>query len=94
MLFLSELWILLEHFPVRFWRNLNLKPFVVNNRGNRIPNIWGICDSHVTPVISVSFQHVTVSVLYNEQLLFILAVYAYTTNILRRDLWLELASLQ
>lgn len=80
LLFLSEPWILIDHFPVRFWRRLNLKPFVVNNSGDRNPDIWGICACHINPtVLAVSIQHVSAFVLDNEQLLFISAVYACTS---------------
>lgn len=55
--FISEPWISLNQFPVRFWSKLNTQVSAVNDRGAQDPNLWCICNCSVTPtVIAVSSQ--------------------------------------
>lgn len=95
-LFLSKPWILLDdQFPSCFWKKLKLKPFIVTKRSNLYPNLWGLWADHLTPVIVSSFhQQISFSIIWENQKIFISAIYARTTDDLRRYLWLELASLQ
>lgn len=94
-LFIAELWIDFDRVPCSFWRKLNLKLFVTNTRDNSIPSLWGLCLMNLTPfVISVTSQQVSFSVDWDCQKVFVSAVYASTCYILRRQLWMDLASLQ
>lgn len=94
-LFIFEPWIFIDQSPSSFWRNLNLKPFVVNDRNGLKPNIWGFCVVHFDHVvISNSAQQVSLSVLHDSQVQYLSAVYASTDHSIRRQLWFELATLQ
>lgn len=42
-LFIGEPSISPAQFPERFWHDLDMKLFVVNNRGSLNPNLWCIC---------------------------------------------------
>lgn len=93
-LFLAKLWIAFDQFPSTFWKKMGLKLFAVNNREPTIPNLWGLCADHIFPtVIATSQQHISLSFKGDSKDMFVSAVYAYTTHTLRRQLWLELASL-
>lgn len=54
-LFISEPWIQLSQVAPSFWNSINLKPFVVNDRGSQLSNLWLLCANHLNPdVISIS----------------------------------------
>lgn len=92
---IAEPFIAVDSVPMNFWNHLNLKPFAVNNRNNILPNIWAFCNPSYDPVILASSrQHISFSIVHENCNLNISAVYAFTSHILRRDLWLELSSLQ
>lgn len=94
-IFISEPMITLESFPRMFWYNLDLKVFAVNSRGDLAPNLWCMCPSSINPVIIASTcQHVSFSVLCNNQSFFISAIYASTSDRARRILWHDLLQLQ
>lgn len=95
LLSVAEPFVSQDQIPSSFWNGLKLKTFVINDKGSLLPNLWGICANSLDPiVVSVSKQHVTYSVVVDNQMLFISAIYACTTHVLRRELWLELANLQ
>lgn len=94
-LFLSEPWIDQSQILVAFWKGLHLKPFVVNNRTQLLPNIWGFCEESIFPtVISVSSQFVAFSVIWEDDTIYTAAIYASTSYIVRRKVLLNLAKLQ
>lgn len=38
-LFISEPWISMDQIPLSFWKQLKLKPIVVNDRADSLPNL-------------------------------------------------------
>lgn len=90
-LFLTEPWINFDQVPISFWKSLKLKPFIFNDRGSQIPNLWGLCADHLNvDVLSQSRQHLSFSLTLNQHRIFIAAIYAATDYTIRRDLWNEL----
>lgn len=95
LVFVSKPKIGLDNFPVNFLKRLNLRVFAINNRDTLTSNIWGICASNLNPsVLAASHQNISLSLVHNSQRVFISAIYASTSHIDRRSLWMELASLQ
>lgn len=67
----------------------------MNNRYPLIPSISGLYSDNLNPtILSSSQQHVSFSVVMHNQLIHISVVYASTSHVVRRSLWMELASLQ
>lgn len=94
-LFIFEPWISFDCFPVKFWKNLNLKLVTVNDRGTLAPNLWCLCKDNWNPsVLEVSDQHISFSIDVNGQVFGLSAIYASTSYLKRRILWSELNSLQ
>lgn len=98
LVFIAEPWILISQIPNGFWQSLNLKVFSVNNRENLAPNLWVICSISMQfcdlTVLAISDQYISLSLVLDRQLYFISTIYASTSHYLRRQLWLDLASLQ
>lgn len=95
LLFIAEPWASISSISPLYWKNLRLKFFAANNRGSLKPNLWAFCEESLNPmVLSSSFQHVSISVYADGIDLFFSAIYACTTYVLRRQLWVELANLQ
>ncbi|KAF1863346.1 hypothetical protein Lal_00031231, partial [Lupinus albus] len=73
------------------WDDLKFKLFVVNNNGNKLPSLWGLCKSGLNPIVMAnSDQHIAMSVDLYGRSMFIAAFYANTKNKFRRALWSEL----
>lgn len=71
MVFIAEPKIRMDQVPISFWKRLNLKIFMVNDRDSDIPSLWGICSISVSPYIIVSAkQHITVFVKVQQEHLF------------------------
>ncbi|XP_019455110.1 PREDICTED: uncharacterized protein LOC109356233 [Lupinus angustifolius] len=51
VVFISEPMVLSNKINPLFWSGLNLKLFTVNDRGNLLPNIWGLCQVGLNPTI-------------------------------------------
>lgn len=86
---------LFDKVPARFWRNMKLKIFALNNRESLRPNLWCLCSEAYDPTIIVnSSQHVSFTVKLDNQIIGISAVYASTSYINRRSLWQQLNVLQ
>lgn len=95
MVFISKPWIFPDQFPVAFWKSIGLKPFVVNNRNTLKPSIWGICADHLDLiVIANSAQQISLSIIYESQTIYVSTIYASINHTTRRQLWMELATLQ
>lgn len=93
-MFLPEHFIEANQVSDQFWSSLSLKIFVVNNRNTLSPNLWGVWHSRLDPLlISVSDQQIAFLVVLDNCRIFVSDVYACTTYILRRQLWLELSNL-
>lgn len=86
---------MLDRIPRGFWQCLKLKVFAVNDKMNLAPNIWGLCSDSISPsVLSVSNQHISLSLLINSDIIFVYGIYASTSYLNRRALWSNLAFLQ
>lgn len=93
-IFLSEPWILVDQFPLDFWKRLKMKVFVVNNRNAFAPNLCGVCSESLSPTVIATFeQQVSLSILWNNEPIFTSAIYASKCHIHRRNLWFELATM-
>lgn len=94
-LLVVESWIKIEQIQDRFWSSLNLKPFVVNEIGSLIPKLWCLCPNNLTPrLINSSKKQISFTVQFENQNIFISAIYAWCSYLQRRTLWEELATLQ
>lgn len=77
-----------DNFPSQFWSSLNLRMFAENSRQNRSPNLWCLCSEHLSPnLIARSDQQVSFSVSFENQILYLSAIYASTSYLHRRRLW-------
>ncbi|XP_019432112.1 PREDICTED: uncharacterized protein LOC109339158 [Lupinus angustifolius] len=77
-----------------FWSALNLKLFTVNDRGSLLPNIWGLCHVGLNPnIISNTSHQISISLILDNQQVFICDVYAHTNYLMRRSLWADILSL-
>jgi len=93
--FLAEPWLLVNSFPKSWFNRLNLKIFVVNNRGTNDPNLWCVCQKQYDPaVVLVDEQHITFTVNDNGTDIGFSMIYASTNYIKRRRLWQALSSVQ
>lgn len=64
LVLIAEPWVEFSSISPSFWKSLGLKPFLFNDRNNRIPSIWCLCSDSLTPAsLSVSVQHCTFSTL-------------------------------
>lgn len=94
MVLLAEPWIDFNRVPATYWRCLGLRPFMFNDRGYRLSNLWRLCTDSVCPTfISSSAQQCSFSVLWEQQHVYISTIYVSTSYLVRRDLWQELSSL-
>ncbi|XP_019451836.1 PREDICTED: uncharacterized protein LOC109353936 [Lupinus angustifolius] len=70
------------------WNSLNLDLFVVNNRGDDLPNLWGLCSRGVVPQVLLSTsQFLAISVTLDNKVVNVCVIYAHTSYIQRRILW-------
>ncbi|XP_019433239.1 PREDICTED: uncharacterized protein LOC109340119 [Lupinus angustifolius] len=90
LVFLAEPKILSNKVAERYWTYLNVKIFVVNDKGSLIPSIWGLCNHDLVPIVLMNNdQHISFSVLVDNKVLHFCVVYANTSYLLRRPLWSE-----
>jgi len=74
---------------------IRVEIFSVNNRNNLIPNLWCICAVRLNPIIyDITDQFVAFNVIEHDKSFGIVAVYASTSYIKRRQLWNDLTNLQ
>lgn len=94
-IFIAEPWMAKENFPESVWRKLNMKCFAVNDRSSMLPNLWCICSVNLDPSIMVlTDQFVAFSVMIENQKIYIAAIYASTSYLVRRKLWQDLNLIQ
>ncbi|KAL6206762.1 hypothetical protein ACLB2K_024009 [Fragaria x ananassa] len=76
-----------------FWKSIGMNLVGVNDRGQRLPNIWLFCSINVLSplVVSSSSPHIFIQFTANGVYNGIVFVYAATTVAERRPLWLSLA---
>ncbi|XP_019450635.1 PREDICTED: uncharacterized protein LOC109352905 [Lupinus angustifolius] len=91
VVFISEPMVPLNKISIVYWSALKLKPFIENDRGSLLPNIWGACREGINPqIISNTAQQISISPMQDNKLAFICAVYAHTNYMMRRTLWSEI----
>ncbi|XP_019435225.1 PREDICTED: uncharacterized protein LOC109341721 [Lupinus angustifolius] len=94
VVFISEPMVPLNKISSVYWSALKLKPFIENDRGSLLPNLWGACREGINPqIISNTAQQISISLMQHNKLAFICAVYAHTNYMMRRTLWTEIMSL-
>lgn len=94
LLFISEPWTNLDQVHSSFWTSHKLKNVALNNKGAQISNLWAFCADHLDPVIlQTSRQHISLSMVWDQQSIYVSGIYAATNHVLRRGLWFELTSL-
>lgn len=65
-----------------FWNEIRMNLFVINNRGNMLPNLWGLCShDHSPTVLHNSSQHINILVSIADKSCYISAVYAHTNYV-------------
>ncbi|XP_019430691.1 PREDICTED: uncharacterized protein LOC109338019, partial [Lupinus angustifolius] len=94
VIFISEPMVPLNKISPMYWSALKLKPFIENDRGSLLPNLWGACRDGINPqIISNTAQQISISLMQDNKLAFICAVYAHTNYMMRRTLWNDILSL-
>ncbi|GAU10446.1 hypothetical protein TSUD_420660, partial [Trifolium subterraneum] len=95
MVFLAEPMIEISQVPTWYWQSLKFDKFCVNNRAPHIPNLWGLWSANVSLVpVFVSSQCIAFEYSFNNAKVYVAAVYAHTSYLIRRQLWADLTSLQ
>jgi len=80
-IFIAEPWMFFEHLPRNWFHRLHFKLFALNQRHDRIPNLWCLCSNHLNPkIISVDNQQISFTFIENNETLAILAIYASTNQ--------------
>jgi hypothetical protein len=93
LVLIAEPWVLFNSLYNRWLLRLGYKLFALNDRNNLIPNLWCICKVNLDPVvISLSDQYVAFTCSDVDKLFGIVAVYASTCYLRRRQLWSSLSS--
>ncbi|XP_019435949.1 PREDICTED: uncharacterized protein LOC109342416 [Lupinus angustifolius] len=88
LVFISEPMIPIVSVSSTFWNSLNLDLFVVNNIGDALPNLWGLCSRGVVPHVLLSTsQFLAISATLDNKVVNVCVVYAHTNYIQRRILW-------
>ncbi|XP_019435172.1 PREDICTED: uncharacterized protein LOC109341683 [Lupinus angustifolius] len=88
LVFIAEPMIVMDDVNNLFWDGLNLKFFAPNNRGSLLPNLWGLCNKSLNPVmIASSNQYIAVSLTMENKIVHLCVVYAHSHYIQRRSLW-------
>ncbi|XP_019416432.1 PREDICTED: uncharacterized protein LOC109327726 [Lupinus angustifolius] len=94
VVFISEPMVPLNKINPLLWSALNLKPFIENDRVSLLPNIWGACRDGINPqIISNTSQQISISLMQDNHLAFICAVYAHTNYLMTKALWVDILSL-
>lgn len=93
--FIAEPWMNFDSFPPTWLHRLDYKLFFCNSRTNKIPNLWWIFLNNLNPIVNnVDDQQVTFSCTMHNQVIFLSAIYAFTSNLKRKELWQKLSFLQ
>ncbi|XP_045810732.1 uncharacterized protein LOC123905142 [Trifolium pratense] len=94
-IFIGEPWMNIDSFPASCLRRLNLEIFKVNFRGRLLPNLWCLCSISLHPT-SIDFDDQQISFMLEENSMqfFVAAIYASTSYVHRRKLWIKHSNLQ
>ncbi|XP_019455197.1 PREDICTED: uncharacterized protein LOC109356329 [Lupinus angustifolius] len=91
LVFLAEPMIAVGDVNNLFWSELQLSVFTLNDRGPRLPNIWGLCKKDLSPsVIVSSSQFMALSLNIDNKLVNLCVVYAHNLYMQRRTLWKDI----
>jgi hypothetical protein len=94
LVLLAEPWVVFNSLINRWLLRLGYKLFTLNDRDNLTPNLWCICKVNLDPlVISVSDQFVAFTCSDVDKVFGIVAIYASTCYVKRRQLWSDLSDL-
>ncbi|XP_026433620.1 uncharacterized protein LOC113331050 [Papaver somniferum] len=92
--FIAEPWVVFDSIPNNFWSSLDLKLVVTNDRGNQLSNLWCLCARNINvTVVSNSMQLIACEATMGDISYFVAGIYASTSYLTRRDLWIELSNL-
>ncbi|KAK9933837.1 hypothetical protein M0R45_021012 [Rubus argutus] len=94
VLCISEPFVALDSIPSSFWSSFNMVVVGTNDRGGLLPNLWVLCKTSIFQsviILSVTDQQVTFQILMDSTPCVLTAVYAKTTIVGRRNLWLDIA---
>jgi hypothetical protein len=95
VVFLAEPMIAFDQVPNWYWNSIKINKYCVNNRAQHIPNLWGLWSTEVALVpFFVSSQCIAFEYSYNNAKVYVAAVYAHTSYLIRRQLWADLTLLQ
>jgi exonuclease III len=95
IIFLAEPMILYEQVPLWYWRSLSIDKFCVNVRLPHQPNLWGLWGNSLTMVpLFISDQCLAFEISDFNSKVYVAAVYANTSYLVRRRLWADLTMLQ
>jgi hypothetical protein len=94
-IFLAEPMISFSQVPSGYWHNIGVNKSCLNNRGHLLPNLWALWSDEVqVSVIFISDQCIAIEVSWQQASVFIAAIYANTSYLIRRQLWADLTYLQ
>lgn len=95
LVFIAEPMVSYDSIPSWFWRNVCVNNYCLNNMEPLIPNLWAMWGSNfVYTVIFVSSQCLVLEYICKGTKLYIARIYASTSYLLRRHLWVDLTRLQ
>ena len=93
--FISEPWMDIAIFSMRWIDRLGMKLFCVNSRGNLLPNLWCFCSKNINHVlINLDDHQITLQVDLNGKIFGLTGVYASNCFVKKRQLWENLENIQ
>jgi len=93
--FVSEPWMHIGNFPRGSFDRIGYKLFAMNDRNDLLPNLWCICTKNMNPaIVSISDQMVAFTFNHNGIVGGMIAEYASTCYLKRRELWNSLNLIQ
>lgn len=93
-LFVAEPWMSLDMFSLYWFLKLGLKLIVVNKMPNKMPNIWCFCKSSINPIIIyVGDEAIAFTIMIDNKVFGLVAIYASINCIIRRNMWIDLSNI-
>jgi len=95
LIFVAEPMVNFLQIPAWYWPSIGVNKYCINNRGPLLPNLWALWGTDLTAtVVFVSDQCIALEISYYQSTVYIVAVYASTYYVKRRQLWADLTHLQ
>lgn len=95
IIFLAEPMITFEQVPNWYWKSIKIDRYCLNSRENNIPNLWGMWSNDIALVpFFVSSQCIAFEYTHNNMKVYVAAIYANTSYLVRRQLWADLTMLE